>query len=177
MKTTLLSVLTALCTLTLTAHAQVPGQLPPVRRLPGSPPPGPPLDAESVNYQIRIQWKQAGGGSNALQITTAEGNFTVSSALPSPVKINNADIPVTLNFRGDLELLSAEKVRLKIFLGRTMPYVTGNMSGGPGGANYQQTQQIQLGLDSTIVATLGKPLLIQADEREEITLTVKRLDR
>ena len=177
MKTTLLTVLAVLCALTTTAFAQPLGQPPPVRR-PGSPPPGPPLDAESVNYQIRIQWKQAGGGSNALQISTAEGSFTVTSAQASSVKINNAEIPITLNFRGDLELLSADKARLKIFLGRTVPYVTGGIGGVPSAMpmNYQQTQQMQLGLDSTVVVTFGKPLVIQADEREEITLTVKRLD-
>lgn len=203
MKTKLLTVLAVLCALTTTAFAQVaqpeaqpwvpgrparelprgeggvfvqPGQPGPVRRLPGSPPPGPPLDAESVNYQIRIQWKQAGGGSNALQISTAEGSFTVTSAQTSSVKINNAEIPITLNFRGDLELLSADKARLKIFLGRTVPYVTGATGGPASPMNYQQTQQMQLGLDSTVVVTFGKPLVIQADEREEITLTVKRLD-
>jgi hypothetical protein len=92
------------------------------------------------------------------------------------VKINNSDMPITLNLDGDLELLSPDKARLRIFLGRTLPYVTGTITGAPGAGNYQQTQQLQLGLDSNVVITFGKPLVIQADEREKITLTVKRLD-
>ena len=176
MKTTLLIALTALVALSGNALAQAPGQLPPVRRLPGSPPPGPPLDAESVNYQIRVQWKEAGGSSNQLQIVTAEGNFKINTAQVGKVKINNSDLPITLNFSGDLEVLSADTARIRIFLGRTLPYVTGTTTGAPGGMIHQQVQQLQLGLDSNVVVTFGKPLVIQADEREEITLTVKRLD-
>lgn len=177
MKTILLTMLAALCALT-TTFAQPVGQPPPMRRLPGSPPPGPPLDAESANYQIRVQWKDADGGSNLLQIVTAEGGFKVNTAQLGKVKINNSDMPITLNLNGDLELLSADKARLKIFLGRTLPYVTGTtMAPGAGGFVPSSTfQQLQLGLDSTVVVTFGKPLVIQSDEREEITLTVKRLD-
>ncbi len=179
MKATLLTVLAVLCALT-TTFAQPVGQLPPVRRLAGSPPPGPPLDAESVNYQIRVQWKEAGGGSNLLLIVTAEGNFKVNTAQLGKVKINNSDMPITLNLSGDLELLSADKARLRIFLGRILPYATGTVTMTPGGmmpvgAN-STYQQLQLGLDSNVVVTFGKPLVIQADEREEITLTVNRLD-
>jgi len=177
MKTTLLTLLAVLCVATTTAFAQPLGQPMPVRRLPGSPPPGPPLDADAANYQIRVQWKEAAGGSNLLQIVTAEGGFKVNTAQVGKVKINNSDMPITLSLNGDLELLSADKARLRIFLGRTMPYVTGTSSGGPGGGSFQQMQQLQLGLDATIVVTFDKPLVIQSDEREEITLTVKRLER
>jgi hypothetical protein len=62
---------------------------------------------------------------------------------------------------------------LKLFLGRTLPYVTGTMT-GPAGTTSSSYQQLQVGLDSTFVVVFGKPLVIQADENGAVTIMVQR---
>ena len=126
----------------------------------------------AVNYVIRVEWKDAKRGTNALQIVTIEGSFqldTVSGA----VKVNNADVPTTVKLSGSLVELNPEKGRLQLFLGRTVPYVTGSFSGPGGGSSYSQ---LSVGLNSNFVVTFGKPLVIQADDNGEVTLLVKRME-
>ena len=143
--------------------------------MPPNPSPGmqPPMPAkEPVNYVIRVEWKDAKRGTNALQIVTIEGSFqldTVSGA----VKVNNADVPTTVKLSGSLAELSPEKGRLQLFLGRTVPYVTSSFSGPGGGSSYSQ---LSVGLNSNFVVTFGKPLVIQADDNGEVTLLVKRME-
>jgi len=166
---------------TITCAAQLPPGGLPQRPLPspGMPPnafqpPGvqQPMPAKDpVNYIIRVEWKDAKKGTNALQIVTIAGSFeldTVSGA----VKINNSDVPTTVKLSGSLAELSPEKGRLQLFLGRTVPYVTGSFSGPGGGNSYSQ---LSVGLNSNFVVTFGKPLLIQADDSGEVTILVKRL--
>jgi len=166
-----------------TCLAQVPPNATPQAPLPrpgGMPPnafqpPGmqQPLPARpAVNYVIRVEWKDAKKGTNALQIVTTEGSFqldTVSGA----VKINNADVPTTVKLSGSLQELNPEKGRLQLFLGRTVPYVTSTFSGPGSGSSYSQ---LQVGLNSNFVVTFGKPLLIQADDSGEVIILVKRAD-
>ena len=127
---------------------------------------------ELVNYVVRVEWKDAKKGTNALQIATTEGSFqldTVSGA----VKINNSDVPTTVKVSGSLVELSPEKGRLQLFLGRTVPYVTSTFSGAGGGSSYSQ---LSVGLNSNFMVTFGKPLVIQTDDNGEVTLLVKRVD-
>ena len=164
----------------VTCHAQLqfspngspqrplPPGLPPNQQ-PGMQQPMPPK--EPVNYVIRVEWKDAKRGTNALQIVTTAGSFeldTVSGA----VKINNSDVPTTVKLSGSLAESSPEKGRLQLFLGRTVPYVTGGFSGPGGGSSYSQ---LSVGLNSNFVVTFGKPLVIQADDNGEVILLVKRL--
>jgi hypothetical protein len=151
-------------------------QQPPLRP-PGAPPPPPVIGVDEANYIVRVQWKEVKGSTNFLQILTTEGPFTVNTARPGKVTINNADVPVTLDLRGNLEVHGPDKGMLKIFLGRTFPYVTGTTS-GPGGttSTYQTVQQLKVGLDSTIAVTFGKPVIIQADDNEEVSIVVTRDD-
>lgn len=124
----------------------------------------------AVNYVIRVEWKDAKKGTNALQIVTTEGSFqldTVSGA----VKINNADVPTTVKVSGSLVEVSPEKGRLQLFPGRTVPYVTSTFNGSGGGSSYSQ---LSVGLNSNFVVTFGKPLVIQADDNGEVILLVKR---
>jgi hypothetical protein len=137
---------------------------------PAMPPQMPPRPA--VNYLIRVEWKDAKKGTNALQIVTTEGSFQLDT-ISGAVKINNSDVPTTVKLSGSLAELSPDKGRLQLFLGRTVPYVTSTFSGPGSGSSYSQ---LSVGLNSNFVVTFGKPLLIQADDNGEVTLLVKRVD-
>lgn len=130
--------------------------------------------AENVNYIIRVEWKDAKGSANCLKVVTAEGKFKMDTFQLNPVKINNADIPVILTFDGHLAVINAEKGRLNFTLGKKTPVVT-SASGAKGtNAPLQSYQYITVGLESNVVVTFGKPLVIQADENGEVSLLVKR---
>jgi hypothetical protein len=138
---------------------------------PGAPPTA---AKDAVNYVIRVQCKDAKGKNSSLQVLTTEGSFNLDTIQPGTVKINDSEIPTTLKFRGDLNVISPEKGRLKLFLGRTVPYVTGSYGGGSGGRGASTYQQLQVGLDSAFVVTFGKSLVVQADDSGEVTIFVKR---
>lgn len=129
---------------------------------------------EPVNYVIRVQWKEPGGITNHLQLLTAEGNFSLDTFLPERAKINDAEIPVTVSFKGDLRVLSPEKGQMKLFLGRTVPYVTSTY--GSGKEKSSSYQQMQVGLSSTFTVTFGKPAMIQSDGKGEVSILVERTD-
>jgi hypothetical protein len=126
------------------------------------------------NFAIQVQWKTSKAETNSLKLLTTEGQFSLDGVQTNRVKINNNEIPVTLRFSGMLTVMSPEKGRLNLFLGRTVPYVTGvNVGGGATGSTYQQ---MQVGLNSTYIVTFGKPLVIQSDDNEQITLVVTRME-
>jgi len=128
---------------------------------------------EPVNYLIRVDWKEPKGDPKFLEVLTTEGNFMLDTIQKTSVKINNSEIPVTLKFNGTLNPMNDEKARLQLFLGRTVPYVTGSYGGGLGpSASYSQ---MSVGLQSTFIVTFGKTLVIQNDENGEISVLVKRL--
>jgi hypothetical protein len=112
-------------------------------------------------------------GSSFVQMMTAEGPFNLDALEHSTMKINGPDIPTTLKLSGNLTVLSLEKGRLKLYIGRTVPYMTG-ASSGPGGTTSSSYQQLSVGLDSTFIVTFGKPLVIQGDENGQISILVKR---
>ena len=62
---------------------------------------------------------------------------------------------------------------MKVFLGRTVPYVTSTYNSGPGQSS-SSYQQMRVGFDSAFTVTFGKPLVIQADQNGEISVLVKR---
>ena len=128
---------------------------------------------EPSNYVISVQWKDTKMGSSFVQMMTAEGPFNLDALEHSTMKINGPDIPTTLKLSGNLTVLSLEKGRLKLFIGRTVPYMTG-ASSGPGGTTSSSYQQLSVGLDSTFIVTFGKPLVIQGDENGQISILVKR---
>lgn len=136
---------------------------------PASPSSGAPV-SEPVNYLIRVEWKGGPDGPKFLELTTAEGAFQLDTIQKNSVKINDHDVPITLKFNGSLAPLNDNKGRLQLFLGRTVPYVTGTM-----GNNMSTYSQMSVGLDSTFIVTFDKPLVIQNDENGEISVLVKRL--
>jgi len=127
---------------------------------------------DTANYLIIVKWTDAKGGTNSLQVLTAEGSFTLDT-VQSSVRINDSDIPTTVSLNGSINALSPEKGRLQMFLGRTVPYVTGTYSGGAGTTS-SSYQQLRVGFNSTFTVTFDKPLVIQADNNGEVSVLVKR---
>ena len=125
------------------------------------------------NYIISVQWKDTKLGSSFLQVMTSEGSFNADALEHGAMKTSGLDIPTTIRLSGDLAVLSPEKGRLKLFIGRTLIYATAP-SKGPAGTASPSYQQLSLGLDSTLIVTFGKPLVIQGDENGQISILVKR---
>jgi hypothetical protein len=128
---------------------------------------------EPANYVISVQWKETKMGSRYVQVMTTDGPFSLDALEHSTTKINGREVPTTLKLSGNLTVLSSTKGRLKLFIGRTVPYITGT-SEGPGGTTQSSYQQLSVGLDSTFIVTFGKPLVIQGDENGQISVLVKR---
>ena len=120
-----------------------------------------------------MEWKEPKGDPKFLEVLTTDGNFDLNTIQKATVKINNNDIPVTLKFNGTLNILNDEKGRLQLYLGRTVPYVTGSFNSGMGPSS--SYSQMSVGLQSTFIVTFGKPLVIQNDENGEISVLVKRM--
>jgi hypothetical protein len=129
---------------------------------------------ELVNYLIRVDWKDPKGDPKFLEVLTTEGGFELDTMQKNSVKINNNDVPVTLKFTGTLTDATDKKCRLQMFLGRTVPYVTG--TSGLGSSMASSYSQMQVGLQSTFVVKFDKPVVIQNDENGEISVLVKRMD-
>jgi hypothetical protein len=164
----------------IACHAQpAPAGFPPMLQQPplmeprrGSQPAAPAENVKApLNYTIRVEWKAPKEDSKSLEILTTEGSFELNTIQKTSVKINNNDIPVTLKFSGSLTALDDEKGRLQLFLGRTVPYVTGTGS-APG--SYSSYSQLSVGLNSTFVVKFGKAQVIQSDENGDISVLVKR---
>ena len=144
----------------------------------GLPTGAPPSDAASsratANYLIRVEWKQPKGDAHSLEVLTTEGHFDLSTIQKTSVKINGSDIPTTLKFDGTLTALDDEKGRLQMYLGRTVPYVTGSY--GSGSSVSSSYSQLSVGLDLTFLVKFGKPAVIQNDESGQISVLVKRVE-
>jgi len=153
-------------------QAEPPSALPSAGAPPAASPPAT-CTNEPANYIISVQWKDTKLGSSFVQMMTAEGAFNLDALEHGTMKINGPEIPTTLKLSGSLTLLGPGKGRLKLFIGRTVPYMTG-ASQGPGGTTASSYQQLSVGLDSTFIVTFGKPLVIQGDENGQISILVKR---
>jgi hypothetical protein len=156
-------------------HSQpVPAPPRPIVTLSGGPPAAVAPAKDPVNYLIRVEWKEPNADPKSLEVLTTEGRFELDTIQKNSVKINENDVPVTLKFSGTLRELSDDKGRLQLFLGRTVPYVTGTSGSGPNAKS--SYSQLSVGLDSTFVVTFGKPAVIQTDENGQISVLVKRMD-
>ena len=145
---------------------------PSVQPAPGSPSPA--VTKEAVNYVVKVEWKTADGTASSLQVTTTEGSFELDTFRKSTVKINNSEIPTMLKLSGTLTTINAQKGRLKLFLGHTVPYVTSTFNGGSTTGTASSYSQMSGGLDSTFVVTFGKPMVIQVDDNEKVSILVTR---
>ena len=72
-------------------------------------------------------------------------------------------------------ILTTHATPASIFVGNTVPYVTGTTM-GPGGRTSSSYQQLSVGLNSTFGVIFGKPQIIQADENGEVSILVSRQD-
>lgn len=122
---------------------------------------------DAVNYVLRVEWKEQKGPIQSIQILTTEGNFHLNTSQPGPVRINNSEVPISISLEGDLQLIDAQRGRLQLFLGRSVPYQSSS------GAS-SSIQQRQEGLNCAFVVTFGKPLIIQKDANGEVSVLVKR---
>ena len=129
--------------------------------------------SEPANYIISVQWKDTKLGSSYLQVMTSEGSFNADALEHSTMKTDGPGIPTTIKLSGTFTVLSPEKGRLKVFIGRTLTYTTGT-SKGAAGTSAPSYQQLSVGLDSTLIVTFGKPLVIQGDQNGQISILVKR---
>jgi hypothetical protein len=134
----------------------------------------PPDTNAPANYVIKVLMKDAKGNDSSLQVTTIEGSFELDTLQKNSVKINNADVPTTLKMSGELTAINEHKGRLKLFLGRTVPYVTSTYNNGSAMGMSSSYSQLSVGLDSTFVVTLDKPLVIQADDSGKVSVLVTR---
>src|SRR5205823_3744506 len=107
----------------------------------------------------RVEWKDPKGDQKFLEVLTTEGQFELDTIQKNSVKINNNDVPVTLKFDGTLAEATDEKCHLRMFLGRTVPYVTGT-SYGSGNAATSTYSQMNVGLQSTFIVKFGKSVVI-----------------
>jgi hypothetical protein len=129
---------------------------------------------DTSNYNIHVAWLDDQGQSNSLDVLTAEGQFSLDTIQKNRVKIDDYEVPQTTKFTGDLKVFNPEKGRLKIFLGRTIPYVTSKFANG--GRASSSHSQLSVGLDSAFNVTFGKPLVIQTDANGPITVLVSRVE-
>ena len=125
-----------------------------------------------VNYVIRVEWKDPKSDSKFLEVMTTPGNFQLDTIQKTSVKINNNDIPVTLKLTGTLAAFDDQKGKLQLFIGQSVPYVTGTYGGGL--ATSSSYSSMSVGLQSTFAVTFGKPLTVQIDDNGEISVLVKR---
>lgn len=148
--------------LTVASHAQ-----------PTQPPsPGADPAKDLANYVIRVEWKDPKSDPKFLEVMTIPGQFELDTIQKTSVKINSNSIPVTLKLSGNLTAFDDQKGKLQLFLGRTIPYVTGTYGGGLGMTS--SYSQMSVGLQSTFSVTFGKPLTVQTDDNGEISVLVKR---
>ena len=145
---------------------------------PAQPPSPPPVKIakEPVNYTIRVEWREAKGDPKHLELLTTEGQFNLDTIQKNSVKINDNDVPITLKMSGTLTELEGDKAKLQLFLGRTVPYVTGTHSNGSLGTSSSYSQ-LSVGLNSSFVVKFGKSQVIQSDENGDISILVKRVDK
>ena len=123
-----------------------------------------------VNFVIKVQARDAKGVVSSLQITTLAGDFELDTLQKASVKINNADIPTTLRLTGTLTPVNDQKGLLKLYLGRTVPYVTGTLNNGSA-ASYAK---MSVGLNASFVVRFGQPLVVQVDDSGEVSVLVTR---
>jgi hypothetical protein len=168
----IMKALYSLAVVMLLAIGPIASAQPSVQSVSGSPSSA--VTKEAVNYVVKVEWKNTDGTTSSLQVTTTEGSFELDTIQKSTVKINNSEIPTTLKLVGTLIAINAQKGRLKLFLGRTIPYVTSTINNGSAMGMASSYSQMSGGLDSAFVVSFGKPLVIQMDDSGKVSVLVTR---
>ena len=156
---------------------------PPAPMLPSAPvrAPRPGFQPEAVvrrpelpktNYRLRVEIKEGKDAPVEISVVTSEGKVRTQVMNPKRTVIDEREVPSTLELTATLNPLEEDKCQLSLSLGRTVPYVTGRMMTPGGGV--PQYQQMQLGLDTTVILQVGKPLVIQSDPTQQIKVTLEK---
>ncbi len=91
---------------------------------------------------------------------------------PKKTIIEERELPSTLELSATLNPLEEDRCQIILSLTRSVPYMTGKLP-TPGGG-YPQYQQMQLGLDTTVILQVGKPLVLQSDPTQQIKVTLEK---
>lgn len=124
------------------------------------------MSSNTVNYLLALELDPVKGEPRQWKYVTTEGDLAISSLSKEGVRMDDHEIPVSVSFDATIQALTEEKCRVKLFLGRSVPYVTGRST----------VQQVQVGFSGTVVLESGKPLVVQDDDSQRVTVTLTRLD-
>jgi hypothetical protein len=148
----------------------------PVRLPPGGMQPEAPRlrpEVPKTNYRIRVEIREGKDAPMEINVVTSEGKVRTQMINPKRTVIDDREVPSSLDLTATLNPLEEDKCQLTLFLGRSVPYATGRTS-GPEGKGYSQYQQMQLGLDTTVILQVGKSLVIQSDPTQQIKVTLEK---
>jgi hypothetical protein len=138
-------------------------------------PPQPYAATNAADYVVRVTWTRDKDTTQFLQVMTTEGNFQLSTSLPTAAAVQATQVQVpssNVNFGGELKVINSEQARLSVSLGRSVPIIEGHT--GPSGSSTSTYQWHQEGLSSSFIVTFGKPMVIQKDPNGEVSVLVKR---
>jgi hypothetical protein len=138
--------------------------------------PGEALVEGTVNYRITLEIKEPGSEPRVWKYVATDGDLEINSLMRETVKIDNYELPRTVTFSATLRTVSEDTCRVKLLIGRTVPFVSGS-SGSAGGATTRtQIQQFQVGFSGTVLLEVGKPLMVQDDDSQRMTVRLDRVD-
>jgi hypothetical protein len=126
-----------------------------------------------ANYRLRVELKDGTNAPMEICVVTSVGRVKTQMVNPKRTVIDEREVLSTIDLTANLSPLEGNKCQLTLFLGRTVPYETGRVT-GPGGKSTPQYQQMQLGLDTTVVLQVGQPLIVQSDPTQQIKVTLER---
>jgi len=128
------------------------------------------------NYRIRLEIKEGKEAPMEISVVTADGRVKADIMNPKRLVIDEREVPSTVKFTGTLSVLSSDKCQFNLFLGRTIPYVTGTHK-EPDGKTTSQYQQMQVGLETTVILEVGKPLVVQSDTIQQVKVTLEKMTK
>ncbi len=127
-----------------------------------------------ANFRIRLEIQEGKEAPMEISVVTADGRVKTQMVSPKKTVIDDREVPSTLDFTGTLTALDSDQCQFNLFLGRTIPYVTGSHK-GPDGRSVSQYQQMQVGLETTVILQVGKALVVQSDPLQQVKVTLERV--
>lgn len=137
---------------------------------------GEPVVEGVVNYRITLEIKEPGLEARVWKYVATDGDLEINSLMRETVKIDADQLPRVVTLNATLRTVSEDTCRVKLLVGRTVPFVTG-VSGSAGAATTRsQIQQVQVGFSGTVLLDMGKPLVVQDDDSQRMTVTLERMN-
>jgi hypothetical protein len=129
--------------------------------------------APKANYRLRVEIKEGKDAPTEIAVVTSEGRVRLQMPGLKRTVIDDQELPSPMDLTATLQPLEEDKCQVAFFLGRTFPYVTGrNITAG--GKGVSQYQQMQLGLETTVILQVGKPLVVQSDPSQQVKITLDK---